>query len=161
MSTATSRTLAKCEGASSLLRESSPPSSSKQAQPVGDDGTRTVGGASWSNNPPLQSQASTVSKVTSILRVNSLATGTSQQGKRSQKRTAFKLDNEKPEEEEIQIKVFNPDDQQLDIEGTPTSYVVPKQKAVIEEIVSSNYSETPPNNTDNADPQEDNKKQEP
>jgi len=49
------------------------------------------------------------------------------------------LDNEgKPEEEEIRIKVFNPDEQQLDLEGTPTSYVVPKQKAVVEEMVSSN-----------------------
>lgn len=79
MSTSTSRSMAKCEGASSAggyKRESSPPGSSQQAQPP-DDGTRTVGGASWSNNPPLQSQASTVSKVTSILRVNSFATGAS------------------------------------------------------------------------------------
>jgi hypothetical protein len=58
--------------------------------------------------------------------VNSFATGTSQQGKRSNKRTAFKIDNEKQEEEEIRIKVFNPDEQQLDLDGTPTSYVVPK-----------------------------------
>jgi hypothetical protein len=39
--------------------------------------------------------------------------------------------------------VFNPDEQQLDLDGTPTSYVVPKKKAVIEEIGSSNHSENP------------------
>ena len=74
-----------------------------------DDGTKTVGG--WSG-PPLQSQASTISKVTtSILRVNSMQTyGTSQQG-RSKKRAIFADPIDSVEGEEIRIKVFNPDEQ--------------------------------------------------
>jgi hypothetical protein len=107
-----------------------------------DDGSKTLEGFG-SAGPPLQSQASTISKVTtSILRVNSLQTyGTSQQG-RSKKKANFAdpIDNLSSnndysgrelnggDKEEIKIKVFTPDDQQLVME-IPTSYVVPKQKA--------------------------------